>query len=75
NIRQNTDGMTRGWAIFGDKVQRAVQENIIDVLEPLGQVHHWPDGNWNIGQIDASHSLIPYSLEAKKPVFDCTSRD
>ncbi len=75
NIRQNTNGMTRGWAIFGDQVQTAVQQNIIDVLAPLGQVHDWGDGNWNIGQIPNLHSLIPYSLDAKKPVFDCTSRD
>ena len=75
NIRQATNGMTRGWAIFGDQIKDAVQQNIINLLEPLGQVHDWGDGNWNIGKIPNMHSLIPYSLDAKKPVFDCTSRD
>ena len=75
NIRQNQEGMTRGWAIFGDRVQDAVQNNIINLLEEKHQVYHWPDGTWNLGQIPNLHSLIPYSLEARKPVFDCTSRD
>lgn len=75
NIRQNQKGMTRGWAIFGDRVQQAVQSNIIDLLEPTNQFYYWPDGSWNLGQIPNLHSLIPYSLEARKPVFDCTSSD
>lgn len=72
NIRNNADGMTKGWGIFGDRVEQAVQDNIITKLTPDGQVHDWGDGNWNIGQIPNLHSLIPYSLEARKPVFDCT---
>ncbi|WP_084694159.1 ParA family protein [Marinobacter daepoensis] len=75
NIRRNSRGMTRGWSIFGDQVASAVKENIVDVLEPLGQVHKWGGNDWNIGQIPNLHSLVPYSLEAKKPVFDCTSKD
>ena len=75
NIRQNNQGMTKGWSIFGDQVENAVRTNIITPLESLNQVHHWDDNNWNIGQIPNLHSLIPYSLDAKKPVFDCTSRD
>lgn len=75
NIRQNQEGMTRGWAIFGDRVHQAVQDNVIKLLDPSNQVYHWPDGSWNLGQIPNLHSLIPYSLEARKPVFDCTSRD
>ena len=75
NIRRNADGMTRGWSIFGDRIDEAVNVNIIDVLSDLGQVHDWGDNNWNIGKIPNLHSLIPYSLEARKPVFDCTSRD
>ncbi|KEQ17572.1 ParA family protein [Endozoicomonas numazuensis] len=75
NARRNSEGMTRGWSIFGSRIESAVKENIIDVLEPLGQVHSWGDNNWNIGKIPNLHSLVPYSLEAKKPVFDCTSRD
>ncbi|WP_428239508.1 ParA family protein [Gynuella sp.] len=75
NVRRNAEGMTRGWSIFGSQIESAVKENIIDVLEPLRQVHDWGDNNWNIGKIPNLHSLVPYSLEAKKPVFDCTSRD
>ena len=75
NVRRNSEGMTRGWSIFGSQIEEAVKENIIDVLNPLGQVHDWGDNNWNIGQIPNLHSLVPYSLEAKKPVFDCNSRD
>jgi len=75
NIRRNSEGMTRGWSIFGSHIESAVKKNIIKVLEPLGQVHDWGDNNWNIGQIPNLHSLVPYSLEAKKPVFDCTSKD
>jgi len=75
NIRSNKEGMTRGWSIFGDKIESAVKENIIDVIQPLDQVHDWGDHNWNIGQIPNLHSLIPYSLEARKPVFDCTFKD
>ncbi|WP_318455127.1 ParA family protein [Photobacterium leiognathi] len=76
NLRNNQDGMTKGWKIFGDQVVDAVQKNIIDVLEPLDQVYKWPnDQNSQLGSIPNLHSLIPYSLSAKKPVFHCTSAD
>lgn len=75
NIRKNPEGMTKGWSIFGKRVESAVMENIVDILRPLNQVHDWGDNNWNIGQIPNLHSLIPYSLEAKKPVFDCNRKD
>ena len=75
NIRKNSKGMTRGWSIFGDQVEDSVRTNIIGSLAGLGQVHDWRDDNWNIGQIPNLHSLIPYSLNARKPVFDCTAGD
>ncbi|NYB29298.1 AAA family ATPase [Pantoea agglomerans] len=75
NIRKNKAGMTKGWSLFGNQVQQAVQDNIINKLSPLNQVHHWSDGNWNIGQIPNLHSLVPYSQEARKPVFDCKAKD
>lgn len=75
NSRQNEEGMTRGWSIFGERVESAVKENIVNKLMPLGQVHDWHDDNWNIGKIPNLHSLIPYSQEARKPVFDCGSAD
>ncbi len=76
NLRSGSaDGMTAGWRIYGQELEFAVQDNIVAKLEPLGQVIEWDDGNYKLGQIPNLHSLIPYSLEAKKPVFDCTSAD
>ncbi|MDF1724976.1 MAG: AAA family ATPase [Alcanivorax sp.] len=75
NVRQTATGMTKGWSIFGGRVEAAVKENIVDKLEPNGQAVQWEDGNWNLGKIPNLHSLIPYSQKVRKPVFDCTSRD
>lgn len=75
NTRQNSEGMTQGWSIFGERVANAVQQNIVDQLQPYNQIFQWSDGGWKLGQIPNLHSLIPYSLEAKKPVFDCTGSD
>ncbi|EGB16471.1 cobyrinic acid ac-diamide synthase [Pseudodesulfovibrio mercurii] len=75
NVRNTKSGMTNGWNIFGQRVESAVKDNIIKRLDPIGQVHHWKNNNWNIGKIPNLHSLIPYSLEARKPVFDCRSKD
>lgn len=75
NVRSNETGMTRGWSIFGEKVSDAIVKNIINKISTINQVHDWGDGNWNLGQIPNLHSLIPYSQNARKPVYDCTSRD
>ncbi|HDZ8832021.1 TPA: hypothetical protein RUX02_004391, partial [Aeromonas dhakensis] len=77
NIRNNDAGMTKGWQIFGNQVEGAIQRNIIDKLAPREQVFEWrgDDLNWHLGNIPNLHSLVPYSLKAKKPVFDCTGRD
>lgn len=75
NIRDNSTGMTKGWSIFGDRVKPAIEKNIVDVLSPLNQVHHWKEREWNLGQIPNLHSLIPYSLSSRKLVFDCNSAD
>ncbi len=76
NIRQNSEeGMTKGWSIFGNRVEEAVLKNIVQKLSPIAQVHDWPDSNWNIGKVPNLHSLVPYSLEARKPVFDCRAID
>ncbi|HCL3371523.1 ParA family protein [Pseudomonas aeruginosa] len=75
NIRANASGMTRGWNIFGERTEDAVQENIVARLDPIGQVYHWPDGLFDLGSIPNLHSLIPYSQEARKPIFDCTGAD
>lgn len=75
NVRQSATGMTRGWSIFGGRVEEAVQKNIVAKLAPTNQVVNWEDNSWNLGKIPNLHSLIPYSQEAKKPVFECTSKD
>lgn len=52
-----------------------MRQNIVSRLEPLGQVFHWGDGLFDLGGIPNLHSLVPYSQEAKKPIFDLRSGD
>ncbi len=69
------NNMTAGWRIYGSRIEPAIQENIVRLLSPGDQVITWEDGNYLLGQIPNLHSLIPYSLRARKPVFDCTHAD
>ena len=69
------DGMTAGWRIYGRRLEGAIKSNIVDKLDPIDQVVSWDDGVFRLGQIPNLHSLIPYSLRARKPVFDCTYAD
>ena len=73
NIRNSKSGMTRGWNIFGSQLENAVKENIITPLLPLDQCENRTD--YLLGQIPNLHSLVPYSLEAHKPVYKCGSTD
>lgn len=73
NLRSNSEGMTNGWKIFGNQVDEAVIKNIVQKLKPLGQVVE--SKNYHLSAIPNLHSLIPYSLAAKKPVYKCTSRE
>lgn len=76
NMRSSSpEGMTAGWSIYGAQLQKAIGHNIVSKLKPIKQVIEWNDGDYRLGQIPNLHSLIPYSLEAKKPVFDCRSAD
>lgn len=75
NLRNNRDGMTKGWNLFGKIIAEHVDTNIVDVLTPLDQVVDWEDSDYNLGQIPNLHSLIPYSQNARKPVFDCSYAD
>lgn len=75
NIRDNAEGMTQGWQIFGNKLDGAVIKNIVDKLTPIGQVRPAIGGDYNLGKIPNLHSLIPYSLAARKPVYECTGAD
>ena len=75
NVRDNEAGMTQGWNIFGKQVDGAIRANIVDKLEPLGQTVTWTDNDYNLESIPNFHSLVPYSQQARKPIFDCTSAD
>ncbi|MDQ1183600.1 ParA family protein [Agrobacterium larrymoorei] len=75
---QRADGvssMTAGWRIYGQRLEPAIRENIVNKLNPIDQVVVWEDEGYKLGQIPNLHSLIPYSLKARKPVFDCTYSD
>ncbi|WP_221622803.1 hypothetical protein, partial [Burkholderia anthina] len=47
----------------------------LTLLTPLDQVMHWEDDGFDLGGIPNLHSLVPYSQEARKPIFDCGSAD
>ncbi|RYD94466.1 MAG: ParA family protein [Sphingobacteriales bacterium] len=75
NVRSNASGMTNGWQIYGDELVPAITSNIVNKLKPLGQVIEWDSADYKLGQIPNLHSLIPYSMDAKKPIFYCNSTD
>lgn len=76
NQRADAAGnMTAGWRIYGSRLEPAIKANIVDRLTPIDQVVAWDDGIYRLGQIPNLHSLIPYSLRARKPVFDCRYSD
>ena len=67
--------MTAGWRIYFDQLEAAIQRNIVDNLDPLGQTVTWEERSFNLGQIPNLHSLIPYSMDARKPIFYCNAAD
>jgi len=71
----NAGGMTQGWMIYRDQLEPAILENIVDKLAAYSQVVSWDNDDYNLGQIPNLHSLIPYSLNAQKPIFHCNSTD
>lgn len=73
NIRDTKSGMTKGWSIFGNQVDDAVRKNIVQQLSPFGQ--SVIKQNYMLGKIPNLHSLVPYSLNAHKPVYKCGSSD
>lgn len=75
NVRSNPEGMTAGWQIYGNELVPAIMQNIVNKLQPIGQVIEWEDGDFNLGQIPNLHSLVPYSMDAKKPIFYCNGSD
>lgn len=75
NVRSNAAGMTDGWKIYGDELDPAITKNIVKKLAPINQVIDWDDKNYNLGKIPNLHSLVPYSMEARKPIFYCNGSD
>ncbi len=80
NIRSNATGMTAGWSIYGSELESSILTNIVNRLRPIEQVIEWEgdttvDTSYKLGQIPNLHSLIPYSMDAKKPIFYCNSTD
>ena len=66
---------TRGWQIFLDRLPLEIKHNIVDTLSSMKQVHMPNRSNYEIGKIPNLNSLIPYSMEALKPVYECTKDD
>lgn len=75
NIRSNPEGMTAGWRIYGDELVPAITTNIVNKLKPIKQIVEWEDRDYELGKIPNLHSLIPYSMDAKKPIFYCNGSD
>lgn len=73
NIRDTKAGMTKGWNIFGQQVDKAVRTNIVQKLSQIKQCVEKQD--YLLGKIPNLHSLIPYSLNAHKPVYMCGSKE
>jgi cellulose biosynthesis protein BcsQ len=76
NSRQNgSQQMTQGWQIYGSRLDKSIKENIINKLGPLDQLFEAEINDFKIGQTPNLHSLIPYSMNARKPTYLCTSQD
>ncbi len=75
NVRSNPTGMTKGWQIYGKELVPAIKKNIVDKLIPSDQVIEWEGENYELGKFLNIHSLVPYSMDAKKPIFYCGSAD
>lgn len=75
NTRSTSEtGMTAGWSIYKDRIEEAIAKNIVAKIRS-DQTFAWSDDNHLLGRIPNLHSLVPYSQEAKKPIFDCTGAD
>lgn len=74
NVRENPSEMTRGWQIYYNLIGPEIQKNIIDKLSSTNQIIQWEDNNYELGKIPNLHSLIPYSMHARMPIFDCGAK-
>jgi hypothetical protein len=75
NTRSTSEtGMTAGWNIYKEQLEQAISKNIVGKLKP-DQIFEWEDESFLLGEIPNLHSLIPYSQDARKPIFDCTGQD
>jgi cellulose biosynthesis protein BcsQ len=76
NSRQSSNQeMTKGWAQFGVILESSIKTNIVEKLQSIGQVFNPIDGSYRISQTPNLHSLIPYSMVARKPIYMCTYHD
>lgn len=75
NMRaRSRSGMTDGWSIYKDRMDTAVRKNIVGKIGKK-QTFQWEDDDFELGKIPNLHSLIPYSQNARKPIFDCKYAD
>ncbi len=70
----DASGMTAGWRIYNDRLAGAIATNIVGKIG-AEQTMEWDGGGHLLGKIPNLHSLVPYSQEARKPIFDCTGSD
>ena len=74
NVRtRSKNGMTKGWAMFSDKAEEAILNNIIIKITDEDSIEE--GSRYRLGQIPNLHSLIPYSQKARIPVYKCTSKN
>ena len=72
NARQSAnEDMTKGWAQYGEILESSITTNIVNTLKLIQQVFEPIDGNYRISQTPNLHSLIPYSMAARKPIYMC----
>jgi len=70
NVRkQNPTGMTQGFGIYKNKIEQSIKTSLVDKLE----LNDKP--SWELGKIPNLHSLVPYSQQARKPIYNCKSSD
>ncbi len=70
NVRSTSkDGMTKGWSIYNSQIEEAVKRLLAEKLELTHQ------SQWELGKIPNLDSLVPYSQNARKPIYECKSAD
>lgn len=74
NVRtRSKNGMTKAWAMFSDRAEESIVNNIILKTTDTKSIEE--GSQYRLGQIPNLHSLIPYSQQARIPVYKCTSKN